>query len=115
MPDRREVMRVTVSWWTDDPQEVIDYALTYLDEHGPSPVDWVSQGLHAGAQRLDIVTGPQGLGGRGFEILIEGPERWVPSETAARRNAKSPRGGPEASGEVASGGDEVRDPGRGQG
>lgn len=75
-------MLVTVSWVTSDPQEAVDHAMRYLDENCPSPVDWVSQGLHAGARTLSIPTAGRGLngadapGGEGFEILIEGPGEW---------------------------------------
>jgi hypothetical protein len=73
MGERREVMKVTVTWVTEDSEEVLAEALTYLDEHYVSPVDWVSQGLHVGAVRIDIETKQRG---KGFEILVEGPEKW---------------------------------------
>lgn len=74
MSERREVMKVTVTWFTSDPDDAVEYAMAYLDEHAPAPVDWVSQAIHAGATPIEIVS--DHFYGRGFEILVEGPEKW---------------------------------------
>ena len=93
MGEKRVVMKVTVSWVTDDNEEAVEEMLNYLDLYGPNPVDWVSEGLHAGAKRIDfsIATGLARQGSRGFEILVEGPGEWRAShDTRTRGPADGP-------------------------
>lgn len=89
MPEKRIVMQVSVLWVTDDDDETVAAAMKYLDEHGPSPVDWVSNALQAGAIRVafSLASTLQAKGGRGFDILVDGPDEW-------RASHDVPTGGP---------------------
>lgn len=76
-------MQVKVTWVTDVDDDVLGEILTYLDGQGPSPVDWVSQGLHAGAKPL-VLSG-QFPGEGVIEILVEGPDEWRASHDPQAR------------------------------